>query len=83
LEYAVPAVSNILKLGVEWVPWVESVWVIEGRPRVEFLSKSPNKECEVCGQRPHSNGLQGEIDTEVVVSGRNEAGVGKTNGVEG
>ena len=79
---AVPAVSDILKLGVEWVPGVELVGVVEGGPRIEFLSESPNEERKVCGQRPRSNSLQGKIDAEVIVSGRNEVGVGKTDGVE-
>ena len=69
----VPAISDILKFGVEWVSGVEPVGVIESRPHVEFLPKSPNEESEVRGQRPRSNGLQGEIDTEVHVSGGNEA----------
>lgn len=80
---AVPTISDILELGVEQVPRIEPVRVVENRPCVECLSESPNEEREVRGQRPRSDGLQGKIDAEVVVSGRNEAGVGKTNGVQG
>ena len=67
---------------MEWIPGVDLVRVAENRPRVEFLPKSPNEESEVCGQRPHPSGLQGKIDTEVCVSGGNEAGVSETDGVE-
>jgi len=45
---AVPAVSEILKVGVEWIPGVEPVRVVENGPQVEFLPESPNEKSEVC-----------------------------------